>query len=80
MKTNDLFRDLLDNKIPGHVTPTTVWIDITPRFDFQPHSNSHCVTADPRARALAAKRDTSHGPQQSASWRGRGRVTKYKES
>ena len=30
--TNDLFRDLLDNKIPGHVTPRTVWVTITPEL------------------------------------------------
>lgn len=30
--TNQLFRDLLDNKIPGHETPTTVWVDIMPQI------------------------------------------------
>lgn len=31
MRTNDLFRDLLENRIPGHETPTAVWITIMPR-------------------------------------------------
>lgn len=30
--TNDLFRDLLENRIPGHETPTVVWVNITPEI------------------------------------------------
>ena len=32
MRTNDLFRDLLDNRIPGHETPTMVWVNIMPKI------------------------------------------------
>lgn len=28
--TNDLMRDLIENRIPGHETPTAVWAVITP--------------------------------------------------
>lgn len=30
--TNDLFRDLLDNRIPGHETPMMVWVNIMPEI------------------------------------------------
>lgn len=31
--TNQLFRELLDNKIPGHQTPTFAFIEIHPNTD-----------------------------------------------
>lgn len=30
--TNQLFRDYLDNRIPGHETPKMVWVNIMPKI------------------------------------------------
>lgn len=43
--TNDLFRDLLENRIPGHETPRTVTISITPEINTMSiHGNQYTRT------------------------------------
>lgn len=43
--TNDLMRDLIENRIPGHETPKAVWVTITPEV--------HQLAAPPKTGAYA---------------------------
>lgn len=49
MRTNDLFRDYLDNRIPGHETPRLAFVELTIEWD-DPQSITYMDTLLPWQR------------------------------